>query len=180
MGGSSNITGAKLALEEKFRDAMRRTASGVAVLTTDGNAGRAGVTVSTLCSLSLEPPSIIACVHKKSQTLGTIFENGCFVANVLADDQTRIAAVFSGPAADVQGDRFANVSWGESASGNPVIEGTLAAFDCKLATHFEFGSHKIIVGEVRDVFTSDRKPLIYSGRMFGKLEQEWAGIAGFM
>lgn len=170
----------KLALEEKFREAMSRTASGVAVLTTDGSGGRAGVTVSTLCSLSLEPPSIIACVHKKSQTLEAIFANGCFVANVLSDNQTGIAEVFSSQGANVNDDRFAQVLWGQSESGNPVIEGALAVFDCKLAAHFEFGSHKIIVGEVREVFASDRKPLIYSGRMFGKLEQEWPDVAGSM
>jgi len=38
---------------DRFRDAMSTTASGVTVVTTDGEAGRMGVTVSSLCSLSL-------------------------------------------------------------------------------------------------------------------------------
>ena len=63
-------------LADRFRETMRRTASGVAVLTTDGEAGRAGITVSTLCSLSMEPPSVIACVHRDNRALETIIKNG--------------------------------------------------------------------------------------------------------
>ena len=68
---------------DRFREAMRRMASGVSVITTDGPAGRFGVTVSSLCSLSLEPPSVLACVHHLSPALRAVIENGVFCANVL-------------------------------------------------------------------------------------------------
>ena len=74
------------ALAEQFRESMRRTASGVAILTTDGSAGRAGLTVSTFCSLSMEPPSVIACVHQDNRALQILLANGVFAASVLATD----------------------------------------------------------------------------------------------
>ena len=76
------------ALADRFRESMRRTASGVAILTTDGARGRAGVTVSTLCSLSMEPPSVIACVHRDNRALDTILISREFTRD---DDERRRA-----------------------------------------------------------------------------------------
>ena len=56
----------------QFREAMGRTASGVTVVTSDGAAGRVGVTVSSLCSLSMDPPSVLFCIHRDSRTLPAI------------------------------------------------------------------------------------------------------------
>ncbi|MFN3351840.1 flavin reductase family protein, partial [Pseudorhodoplanes sp.] len=98
------------ALADRFRDTMRRTASGVAVLTTDGVGGRAGVTVSTLCSLSMEPPSVIACVHRDSRALEIILRNGVFVANVLAEDQEHVAKAFAGMIPELRDNRFGNAA----------------------------------------------------------------------
>jgi flavin reductase (DIM6/NTAB) family NADH-FMN oxidoreductase RutF len=69
-------------LTDRVRDAMRRTASGVAVLATDGPGGLAGLTVSTLCSLSLEPPSVIACIHGDSRTVQPVLANAVFSASI--------------------------------------------------------------------------------------------------
>lgn len=69
---------------DDFREAMRLTASGVAVITTHGEAGMAGVTVSTFQSFSIDPPSVLACIHCESRNLQTILKNGNFAANVLA------------------------------------------------------------------------------------------------
>lgn len=176
----ADAAGEKRGLADTFREAMRRTASGVSVLTTDGPAGKAGVTISTLCSLSMEPPSIIACVHSRSTALAAILANGTFSGNVLAEGQAEIALVFSGQRPGPQAERFGGAKWKTSALGNPYPDDALACFDCQLAAQFEFGSHKIIVGEVKSVIVSDRKPLIYSRQIFSRLEGDWSGISGFM
>lgn len=98
-------------IADRFRETMRRTASGVAILTTDGAAGRAGITVSTLCSLSMEPPSVVACVHRDNRALETIMCNGVFAANVLADDQESVAKAFAGMIPELREDRFASGRW---------------------------------------------------------------------
>ena len=156
-------------LETCFRDAMRRTASGVAVLTTDGPAGRAGVTVSTLCSLSMEPPSVIACVHRESRALPTIIQNGAFVANVLAQGQRRVAESFAGQIPEFLNDRFAAGTWSSLTTGAPALVGALANFDCKIAQMFDYGSHRMLVGQVVDVGVGSDVPLIYCDRSFQQL-----------
>jgi flavin reductase (DIM6/NTAB) family NADH-FMN oxidoreductase RutF len=154
---------------DRFREAMRRTASGVAVIATDGPAGRAGLTVSTLCSLSLEPPSVIACVHRNSAVLPLIAANGVFTANVLAEDQARVAEVFAGMVPELREDRFAEGGWVRAESGAPALRGSLNSFDCRLATSFDYGSHRVIIGEVIDLVSRDAAPLIYSDRGFHTL-----------
>lgn len=154
----------------RFRDAMSLTASGVTVVTTDGVAGRAGLTVSTLCSLSLEPPSVLLSVHHESRTLPVILENGTFVANVLGVHQARFAEIFAGRVPELQNDRFAEGRWLALDTGSPALEGAHCAFDCKVAEVFHFGSHRIVAGIVIAIETAPSQPLIHSDRRFHRLQ----------
>lgn len=156
-------------LADRFRETMRRTASGVAILTTDGSAGRAGITVSTLCSLSMEPPSVVACVHRDNRALETILSNGVFAANVLAGDQEIVAKAFAGMIPEMRDDRFVSGLWQKLVTGTPVLQGALAAFDCKTASTFDFGTHRILIGEVVEVVSSDGDPLLFADRNFRRL-----------
>lgn len=155
-------------LTEKVRDAMRRTASGVAVLATDGPGGLAGLTVSTLCSLSLEPPSVIACVHADSRSIQPVLANAAFSASILAEGQEEIAAVFAGLTPGHPGERFAAGRW-TKLDGLPRLEGAVASFACRLADHHRFGTHIILIGEIFDVAATDNAPLIYADRTFRSL-----------
>jgi flavin reductase (DIM6/NTAB) family NADH-FMN oxidoreductase RutF len=156
-------------LADRFRDTMRRTVSGVAVLTTDGCAGRAGITVSTLCSLSMEPPSVIACVHRRNPALDVILKNGSFAANVLAGDQEHVAKTFAGLIPELREDRFASARWLTAVTGSPLLQGSLAAFDCHTASTHDFGTHRILIGEVVDIVSGDGHPLLFADRNFHRL-----------
>lgn len=152
-----------------FRQAMGLTASGVTVVTSDGAAGRVGVTVSSLCSLSLEPPSILFCLHKNSRSLGAMRENGVFAANILAQGQQRVADSFAGLIPELKEDRFAAGEWDQLTTGAPILRGALCRFDCRIASVFDFGSHHIIAGEVVALESHSRDPLIYSDRAYRRL-----------
>ncbi|ABS67817.1 flavin reductase domain protein FMN-binding [Xanthobacter versatilis] len=154
-----------------FREAMRRMASGVAVIVTDGPAGRAGLTVSSLASLCMEPPSLILCIHEKSAALATIEANGVFVANVLAHHQSRVADAFAGQIPELREDRFAAARWDVAASGAPVLADALMSFDCRLAAHHAYGTHRIVVGEVTAVhgIEAEAEPLLYANRAYRRL-----------
>ena len=155
-------------IADHVRDAMRRTASGIAVLATDGPAGLAGVTISTLCSLSLEPPSVIACVHRNSRAVAAVLKNGVFSANILGEGQADVAAAFAGLDPAFQDNRFAAGIW-DVADGLPRLTGAVASFACRLADTHRFGSHVILIGEIYAVTASDAPPLIYSDRAFRTL-----------
>jgi len=149
---------------DRFREAMRRMASGVSVITTDGPAGRFGVTVSSMCSLSLEPPSVLACVHHRSPALRAIVENGVFCANVLCVEQSRVSDSFAGRLLELKDDKFACAEWDALATGSPALRDALIAFDCRLSREVEFGSHRILMGTVVELSARDGSPLIYADR----------------
>lgn len=155
---------------DRFKAAMRRTASGVAVVTTDGNAGRAGLTVSSLCSLSMEPPSVVFCVHRASGALERLLANGIFAANILAHGQAHVADAFAGLVPELRHDRFAAATWGRLESTAPVLDGALCSFDCRIAGVFDFGTHHIVAGEVVALSTAaDAAPLIFSDHAYRRL-----------
>lgn len=153
----------------EFREAMRGTASGVAVVTSDGIAGRVGVTVSSLCSLSMDPPSVVFCVHRDNRMLAAMIENGVFVANVLGADQERVANSFAGLIPELRDDRFAAGEWSVLPSGAPALDGALSSFDCRIASIFDFGSHRIVAGEVVGVRVRETAPLVFSNRAYHRL-----------
>lgn len=154
---------------DEFRDAMRTTASGVAVVTTAGEAGRAGVTVSSLCSLSMEPPSLVFSVHRDNRGLALLLANGVFVANVLSDAQERVASSFAGLIPELRDNRFLAGEWSEMLTGAPALDGALCNFDCRVAGLFDFGSHRIVTGEVLNVRKRAALPLIFCDRTFRRL-----------
>lgn len=154
----------------QFRQAMGRTASGVTVVTSDGKFGKVGVTVSSLCSLSLEPPSVLFCLHRESRNLSALLDNGVFAANILAQGQQRIADSFAGLIPELREDRFAAGKWDTLATGSPALRGALCRFDCRLAGVFDFGSHRIITGEVIALETHADDPLVYSDRGYRRLQ----------
>jgi flavin reductase (DIM6/NTAB) family NADH-FMN oxidoreductase RutF len=152
-----------------FKEAMRQTASGVAVIATDGPAGRAGATVSSLCSLSMDPPSVLVCIHAESRALPPLLENSRFTANILSHGQERVADVFAGLVPELRERRFSEGAWGDLPSGLPGLEGALCCFECRVASVFRFGSHQIVAGEVFGLKQGATSPLIFSDRRYHRL-----------
>ena len=155
-------------LAERFRAAMGRTAAGVVIITTHGAAGRGGITVSSFCSVSLDPPSALACIRRDSSTLQLILANGVFAANVLAEDQAELAAAFASPAGSHE-ERFAAGSWRATGAGGPTLDGAVAHFDFRLAQTCDYGSHTIVIGEAHDAISHEARPLVYAQRGYHRL-----------
>ncbi|MFP6742870.1 MAG: flavin reductase family protein [Alphaproteobacteria bacterium] len=163
-------------LKDKFIEGMSRSASTVSVVTSDGPAGRAGVTVSTLCSVSAEPPQLLVCVHHKSSACDIIRENGRFCVNVLRDEQTDVSDTFAGRLEAPGGDKFACADWSDLATGSPALDGALVAYDCHLAYYVRCGSHIIFIGDVVDVAIAEDceddncRALVYANRAYAAAE----------
>ena len=155
---------------EEYRMVMRRTASAVGVLATDGPAGRVGMTVSSLSSLSFEPASVICCIHRQSKALEILLANGVFTANFLSAGQAIVADVFAGLVPEYRDRRFEAGTWTPIVTGAPALMDSLCSFDCNVAKTFEFGTHTIIAGEVLALQTGLGHPLIFFNRTYHKLE----------
>src|SRR5215218_4831978 len=75
----------------QFIEAMSQIVSGVSIVTTDGPAGRFGLTVSSFCSLDADPPMVLVCVNQRSPLLQAIIENRVLAVNILAESHAALA-----------------------------------------------------------------------------------------
>ena len=159
-------TGTSCATED-FIAAMANAATGVTVVTTDGPAGRFAQTVSAMCSVSAEPPSVLVCVNLRSPLGEALRRNGIFAVNVLTVGQSHVSDTFAGrPAAGPPYD-FGCADWYTLESGAPVLDRAAAAFDCSLTQESRSGSHHIFVGTVLATGASAQAPLLYHARTYG-------------
>ena len=151
---------------KSFVRAMRGAASGVNVVTTDGTAGRFGLTVSAFSSVSAEPPMVLVCVNRRSPACAAIRQNRAFCVNVLSTSQRDLADTFAGIAASGKPYDFASGSWTRSRTGAPLLNGGVANFDCSLGSAIDAGTHTIFVGIVKAVEHSNASPLLYADRSY--------------
>jgi len=158
-------------LRTRFLEGMSRAATFVAVATTDGEAGRFGVTISSLTSVSADGdhPSLLACVHHLSPAATAILKNRAFCANLLGQNQQAVSDLFAGRAKSDAPSRFDTVEWFAGPDGQPILAGATANFECRLATALLWETHYIIVGQVTSAWLSDDPAaLLYGQRAYRK------------
>ena len=134
-----------------FRAAMRRLAGGVSVITAGSGEEISGMTVTSVSSLSVEPPSLIFSVNRASSCWPLLQRHGFFGVNILNAEQVDIAERFSGKDGLKGAERFGGAAWTERASGVRLLAGALAAIECEAEDIIERHSHAIIIGRVLHV-----------------------------
>jgi flavin reductase (DIM6/NTAB) family NADH-FMN oxidoreductase RutF len=155
--------------EQLFKDVMARIPSAVGVITSSGDEGYHGVTVSSFGSLSLDPPLVYACILKEIQAHDRLLAATGFVVNVLAREHTFFAEQFSGqtPLADPS---FSRVPHHLGVSGTPRIDDCVSWIECRHWRQYDGGDHTIFVGEITDMVLGEADdPLIYFDREFVEL-----------
>ena len=151
----------------KFRQVMSSFPSGVVVLTAFGDDGRPrGLTVSAFCAVSLEPPLVLVCIDKTSNTLPAVQHTGGFTANILAAGREQLARRMATKLTD----KFEGVAWHkpESALGGPIMASDCAAYAvCALRDTIEAGDHWVLIGLVTEGNHFDgTTPMIFSRRAY--------------
>jgi flavin reductase (DIM6/NTAB) family NADH-FMN oxidoreductase RutF len=141
-----------------FRHAMRRVPTGVTVVTTLKDGEPRGITVNAFASVSLEPPSLLICINREARSYLFIATSRVFCVNVLAGAQRELAERFSGKVRDRQ---FADIGYAVDATGAPVLNDTIAHFDCELVHEYAVGSHSILIGRVLSCSARPGSPLGY-------------------
>ena len=141
---------------DDFRHAMRRLTGGISVITAGEGHNISGMTVTSVTSLSVDPPTLIVCVNREASSWPLVKRYGFFGVNILTADQTDIAERFAGKGGLKGADRFAGGQWTTGVSGVPLLADALAAIDCEVEEVVERHSHAIIIGRVLDVTVSPR------------------------
>ena len=150
-----------------FIYAMRRAVSGVSVVTTDGEHGRFGLTVSSMTSVSANPPMLLICINRDSVAHDAIAAHRRFAINVLAAHHQQVAATFAGSTTLGAAYNFESNDWSVTASGLPRLVDPAAIFECELESCIEAGTHSIFLGRVVGATGRDIAPLAYYNREYG-------------
>jgi flavin reductase (DIM6/NTAB) family NADH-FMN oxidoreductase RutF len=156
----------------EFRGAMRALAGGVSVITVGRGKDISGMTVTSVSSLSVEPPTLIVSVNRQSSSWPLLQRYGAFGVNILTADQLDIAERFAGKDGLKGAARFSGAQWVTRATGVPLLVGSLAAIDCDVEEVIERHSHAIVIGRVRDVITAaPRTALTYWDGQYVAIDQ---------
>ncbi len=128
-------------LIDAFRGAMRRLASGVSLVTTADAAGApAGIAMTAVMSLSMEPPSLLLAINRKASLCEPLVANGRLGVNILSRADEQLCRDFVSAAPDV---RFSHGDW-IVRDGIPLLGSALAALVCRVEKAEPFGSHMVI------------------------------------
>src|SRR5258708_30836411 len=152
------------ALRQQFLLGMSHAACTVNVVTTDGVAGRHGITVSAMVSVSADTPrpTLLVCSHHLSPVADALLQNGVFCVNVLREDQAHISDTFAGRSGAPGLEKFDCAEWTTQLTGAPRVLDALVAFDCRVTGSDRIGSHFVVLGSVEDIFVAGAGgPLIY-------------------
>lgn len=159
---------------EGLRDAMRRMASPVVVVTAEpeGQPPR-GATIGSFTSLALSPPLVSFNVTKGSRIHATLSAAERFAVHLLAFDQAGLAARFADPDLDSDAQFAAFEVTRDGSGAPPILDGGLGVLLCSHAHRMDAGDHTVFVGRVTDVLPGrDARPLVYHAREYGTVVSE--------
>jgi flavin reductase (DIM6/NTAB) family NADH-FMN oxidoreductase RutF len=143
----------------QFRAALALRAGGVAIVTARAGERVHGMTVTDFTGVSLEPPLVLICADKKSNTLPVIESGRNFAVNLLATGQEALSARFASK--QHEWTRFDGLDCEDGVTGAPLIPGALASLCCRVVALHDAGDHVIVVGEVEEVRCGEAAPLVY-------------------
>ena len=151
---------------QAYREACARLASPVYVVAGADADGPYGATASSVCSLSLEPLLLLACLDKRSSTLARLLAGGVFAVNALPEQQIRLATRFA--TRSEFGEKFREVSH-RLVGGAPVLDDALVWFVCEVHASYDGGDHTIVVGAVTALDHRIGQPLVCQDRRYRSL-----------
>lgn len=153
---------------EAFKAGMGQRAGAVAVVTSRAGEQIHGMTMTDWVGVSVEPPLVLVCCDKSSNTNKVIAEGGCFAINVLRRDQDALSNKFSSKKLEWQ--RFDDLATEAGTTGAPLLPDSLASFDCRVDAAHDAGDHWIYVGRVVQIELRGGEPLLYFSGGYRGLE----------
>ena len=147
-----------------FRDALGMFATGVTIVTARAADGSlVGLTANSFNSVSLSPPLVLWSLSQAAASMATFASGSHYAINVLGADQRELAERF----ASKNVDRWSGVAFSEGVGGAPLLDGSVAVFECFNRSRYEEGDHVIFVGQVeRCQHRSGASPLLFHGGRF--------------
>lgn len=155
-------------MQHNFREGMSRLGAAVTVLTTDGPAGRHGMTASAVTSVTDTPPTLLVCVNQSNRSHDIFRTNGTLCVNVLSAEHRDLSGLFARPGEE---DRFAGDMWTTASTGAPVLRDALASFDGRIVETQSVGTHTVMFVQLEQILLPDATAdgLMWFARSFHNL-----------
>lgn len=152
--------------KQEFRRVLGHFAAGVTIVTTVGEDGKPyGLTATAFTSVSLEPPLVLVCVDKRSESHPHFHASGVFAVNFLAVDHEHLSRRF----AVSGGEKFGDLAVRTGTTGAPVLVEALGHLECRTVEVVEGGDHTIFLGEVQAADAREGEPLVYFRGAYRKI-----------
>lgn len=152
---------------DHFRDVIGRFASGVTVVTAVRDGVPLGTTASAFTSLSLEPPMVLVCMNRSSETGLAVRESGLFGVNILGESHPDLALRFAGKGAN----KFEGVAVETTETGLPMLAEALATLECRVTERTTGGTHLVFLAAVERAAAKPGNPLAYYRGQFGRFSR---------
>lgn len=151
-----------LTLAADFRNAMRRIASSVTLVTSrDSDRTPHGMAASAVIPVSMDPPSMLVAANRSSGLHPVVLETRCFCVNLLGEAHQELLEPFS--QSTRREERFTAGDWQEGPNSLLYLASAPAAIFCELDHEVDYGTHTLLIGRVTGVrlFDADIDPLLW-------------------
>ena len=141
-----------MSIQDNFRLAMRRYIYSVSIMSNKDNADNPNaITVSSVTSISMDPPSLLICINKSSRIHNSIELESKFCINLLNNKQEDLSNICSDE--DMYDQRFKDENW--NLNGIPFLKNAQANIFCKVDKLTSYHTHTIVIGLVEDANYAD-------------------------
>lgn len=168
--GTAETSGTELeTLRDGLKQAMRRLAATVSIVTVNDDGVPHGMTATSVTSLTMDPPSIVICINNGASIHDPLLRARVFCVNLLCPDHEALCGDFSGKKAGKE--RFTAGQWALSEMAPPSLVDGQASVFCEVDGELAYGTHTIVVGRVTKVLVADGvAPLLHQNALFGRFE----------
>lgn len=157
---------------KQFREAMAHLSSAVSIVTTNGEAGKAGLTVSSVASVTDSPATLLFCINQNSHVHDIIKQNGKVCINVLNHSQEELAKHFAAMLNSTMEERFQWDIWDNGFDNQPVLQGAISALQGNIVDAYSVGTHTIFIVQLSHIDVAPDHSLVYFGRQFKSVNIE--------
>ena len=144
--------------KKNLRNVLSKFATGVTVVSTiDCDGKPIGMTANSFTSVSLDPPLVLWSIGINQPSYDAFLKAKGYSVSILSKDQKDICDLFSSPIEN----KFSDIDYTLTDNGFPIIQKSLAWFDCLKWNSYPGGDHQILVGEIKNFYADENDPLIF-------------------
>ena len=161
-------------MKETFIAGMRRLAYPVCIVSACANKKKLAITVSSVTSVSIEPPTLLVCINNSSSMAKAVHKGFAVNVNFLNSKQSSLSDICADKnKTDL---RFSSNQWLHDSSGTPYLDQCEMVAFCEVDNVVIQSTHRVVFMTVAKVNTSQQKypdPLIYQDGSYVSIKRNY-------